>query len=203
MNGNDTPRPLMLSGALLRGGIGFAIVSVAGFAVWALGGKWFYAHVGEAGLYASCTIVFLGLSGVLLHPLIVGERKLLCFYKIFVPAFLLYAVAWCACWFALRFGAGEWLGSLTGAAAFAFVLAIAFKNFRALIAVALVLFVLHSAGYFAGDAAYKLANAQAVQWLGVSKSTAGLIAKLLWGVCYGAGFGAGIGYGFFAMQRRE
>ena len=202
MKATDSTHPLTFASCLIRGGIGFTIVSVAGFAVWAFGGKWFYAHVGEAGLYLAITIVFLGLSGVLLSPLIVGERKLPRFYKIFVPAFLLYAAAWCACWFALRFGAGEWLGSLAGCVAFALVLAASFKNFRSMGTVAIALFVLHSAGYFAGDIAYKLANAHAMEWLHVSKSAAGVIAKLLWGVCFGAGFGLGIGYAFFAMQRR-
>jgi hypothetical protein len=199
-----TSRPaLTLSRALLTGGIGFTIVSAGGFGVWAFAGKWFSSHGGEAGLYAACTVVFLGLSGLLLHSLIEGERQVIRFYKIFVPAFLLYAVAWCACWFALRFGKGEWLGSFFGCAVFALVLAKAFNNWRALPLAILVLFVLHSAGYFGGDWAYKHLKPGAIPVLdSLSKQTIGTLAKLSWGVCYGAGFGLGIGYAFFASQKR-
>ena len=118
-NTRVTPTSLTGGRAIVRGTMGFTMVSVAGFAVWALAGKWFYAHVGEAGLYAVSFVVFLGLSGLLLHPLVNGPRPLLRFYKIFVPAFLAYALVWCGFWFALHYGAGEWLGSFFGCAAFA------------------------------------------------------------------------------------
>jgi len=187
----------------MTGGLGFTIVSAGGFGVWAFAGKWFNSHGGEAGLYAACTIVFLGLSGLLLHPLIEGERRVIRFFKVFVPAFLLYAIAWCACWFAWRFGKGEWLGSFVGCVVFALVLAKAFNNWRALPLLIFVLFVLHSAGYFAGDWAYKHLKPGATPALdSLSKQTIGTLAKLSWGICYGAGFGLGIGYAFFASQRR-
>ena len=35
----------------------FAIVSVAGFAVWAFAGSWLNAHGGEVGLYAVNTVI--------------------------------------------------------------------------------------------------------------------------------------------------
>lgn len=204
MPDNDsTPSTLTCRHALLRGAAGFTTVSVAGFAVWAFAGKWFYANVGEAGLYAACTIIFLGLSGLLLHPLINGPRSLVRFYKIFIPAFLAYALVWCAFWFALHFGAGEWLGSFFGCAAFALVLAKAFGNYRALPKVIAVLFITHSAGYFAGGFAMEyLSKPGHVEWLGLSKRGIGTVAKLMWGVCFGAGFGLGIGYAFFAMQKK-
>jgi hypothetical protein len=193
---------LTLIRALIIGGIGFTIVSVAGFGLWAFAGKWFYSHIGEVGLYAASTIVFLGLSGLLLHSLICGERKVIRFYKIFVPAFLLYAAAWCGCWFAWKFGAGEWLGSFLGCAVFSLVLAKAFNNWRALLYVIVILFLLHSAGYFAGDWTMKSLKPDLVPVLNsFSKQSIGTLAKLSWGVCYGAGFGLGIGYAFYAMQK--
>jgi hypothetical protein len=194
---------MTVAGAIGRGTIGFTIVSIAGFAVWAFAGRWFYRNVGEAGLYAFSTIVFLGLSGLLLHPLMMGPKRPVRFYKFFIPAFIAYAIAWCACWFAWRFGQGEWLGSAFGAAAFAFVLAIGFRNFRAFGAVALVLFLFHSIGYFSGDAAYKWLGSNGPTMFGWSKGATGLAAKLLWGFCYGAGFGAGIGYAFAIFQRKR
>ena len=203
MTANDTtPVTLTCGRALLRGTVGFTTVSVAGFAIWAFGGRWFYAHVGEAGLYAACSIVFLGLSGLLLHPLISGPRPLLRFYKVFIPAFVAYAIVWCAFWFALHFGAGEWLGSFFGCAAFALVLSRAFGNYRALPKVIALLFITHSAGYFAGGFAMEyLMKSGNAEWLNLSKRGVGVLAKLMWGVCFGAGFGFGIGYAFFAMQK--
>ena len=189
--------------ALARGTMGFTLVSVAGFAVWALAGRWLYAHVGEAGLYLACLVVFLGLSGWLLHPLVNGLRPLVRFYKIFIPAFLAYALVWCGFWFALRLGAGEWLGSFFGCAVFALVLARAFGNYRALPLVIAVLFLTHSAGYFAGGYAMYHFPKSGTGWLeGVSKQNLSIVAKLLWGVCYGAGFGAGLGHAFFVMQKK-
>ena len=188
--------------SILRGALGFTIVSVAGFAVWAFGGRWIHAQAGEAGLYAACAIVFVALSGLLLHPLVAAPRRLVRFYKIFIPAFLLYAAVWSACWFKWRFGLGEWLASLLGSAAFAAVLAIAFRNARSLAWAIIVLFALHSAGYFAGGWFYKWSNAASGrETLHISKSAAALVAKLGWGICYGLGFGAGIGAAFHRLQK--
>src|SRR5260221_7286363 len=39
----------------------------SGFAPWVLAGRWFYRNAGEAGVYAVCAVVFIGLSGLLLH----------------------------------------------------------------------------------------------------------------------------------------
>jgi len=205
---NETPTnndPNWSASRLIGHGIwAYTLVSVGGFAVWALAGRWFYTHVGEAGLYLACTVVFLGLSGWLLHPLVAGPDSLMRFYKIFIPAFLGYAFAWCVCWFLLRFGAGEWLGSFFGCAAFALVLAGAFGNYHVLPAVIAVLFVTHSAGYFTGGFTMQhLPKSGAALLQGLSKQNVGVLAKLLWGVCYGAGFGAGIGYAFYAMQKQR
>jgi hypothetical protein len=100
--------------AMLRGSVGFAIVSIAAFSVWAFAGRWLGQNFGEAGLYIGCLIVFLGVSGLLLRSLVQGANSLGRFYKIFIPAFLAYAMVWCAAWFELHFGAGEWVGLLGG-----------------------------------------------------------------------------------------
>src|SRR6188472_4305179 len=92
--------------SVLRGTIGFAIVSLCGFSVWAFAGNWFHRNVGEAGLYAVSALVFVALAGLLLHPLVLGENRVARFYKAFVPAFFAYAFVWSACWFLLKFGRG-------------------------------------------------------------------------------------------------
>ena len=72
-----------LGESALRGMMGFTLVSLGGFAPWMLAGSWFYRHTGELGLYAACAIMFIGLSGVLLHRLIIGLGSLVRFYQLF------------------------------------------------------------------------------------------------------------------------
>ena len=52
------PRVPTLRESVLRGMIGFTLVSLGGFAPWVLAGRWFYRNTGEAGLYAVCAVVF-------------------------------------------------------------------------------------------------------------------------------------------------
>ncbi len=191
--------------ALLRGGFGFAIVSLVGFSVWAFAGKWLYPMIGEGGLYAACLLVFLGLSGLLLHALVRGPRPLWRFYGIFIPAFFAYAVVWCAAWFAWRFGVGEWVGSLAGTAIFVTVTTLRFGNYRGFIKACLVLFACHSAGYFLGGKwmQWMASPVAAAMFSGLSKPQLSGMAKLGWGLLYGLGFGAGIGFVFYTLQRQN
>ena len=187
---------------MLIGCLGFSIVSVAGFSVWAIGGRWIEHRFGEFGLFAACTAVFLGSAGLLLFQLVNGPNRLWRFYKIFLPAFFLYATAWSAAWFALKFGLGEWVGSLLGSIAFAAVVAWGLGTHRAFAKACAVLFVCHSAGYFLG-AEFMRSIGRASSVIALSKSAFALIAKLGWGAIYGAGFGAGIGYVFHNFQRGQ
>ena len=191
--------------SIARGSIGFGIVGLAAFSIWAFAGKWFQTRVGEAGLYAACALVFIGLSGLLLHPLLRGPGALRRFHLAFIPAFLAYAIVWCAAWFLLRFGKGEWLGSLLGATAFVAVVSWRLRNFRGFLLTTLIVFGLNALGYFLGG--------QALHWLlspagsdilgGFSKPGLMVVAKLAWGLLYGLGFGAGIGYAFHAVQKTK
>jgi hypothetical protein len=200
-NVSSTAAPL-LHHSLLRGSLGFTIVSLGGFAVWAFGGDWFYANIGEAGLYAVSAVVFLALSGLLLHPLMRGTRSVLQFYKIFLPAFLAYALIWSLAWFAMGFGLGEWIGSLGGAIAFAILSGWLLGSFRNLAWVCLILFLTHSAGYFLGGQIYYWSKTPSAAELlhGLSPQQISLVGMLGWGFLYGLGFGTGIGYAFFNFQ---
>ena len=173
---------------MVRGGLGFAVVSTAAFGVWVFGGKWFSHHGGEAAMYAGCCLVFLLLAGVLLHPLLQGQKTVSRFYKIFIPAFIVYAVAWCAGWFLMGAGNGEWVASLAGSVAFTVIMAAMLNGWRALPLSALVMFLGHSAGYFAGEK---------VCYTSLHSAN----SELMWGALYGLGFGLGIGHAFAAMQR--
>jgi len=191
-----------LGRSLALGSLGFTAVSLAGFSVWAFAGRWFYATVGEAGLYAATALVFLGLSGALLAPLLGGPRRIPRFYGLFIPAFVLYSVVWCGCWFALGGGWGEWLGSLLGSAVFAAWICFRQTSWTAFPRSSVVLFVTHSAGYFLGGIAMAwMLRSGVAESLGLSRSLGSTVAKLAWGLCYGLGFGLGLGFLFHAVQR--
>lgn len=183
--------------AMAQGALRFAVVSLLAFSVWAFAGRWFYRNVGELGLYVATALVFVALSAWLLAPVAGGAVSRRRFTVIFGGAFLAYAVAWCAAWFALRGGAGEWLGSLAGSVVFAAIVCRTLGRPQAMWVCAAVLFAAHSAGYFLGGVLYA--------WLG-SQSAGGtslaLLARLGWGLLYGLGFGAGIGFTLFTAQRR-
>jgi hypothetical protein len=180
---------MRIASSILVGAFGFAVTSVAAFSVWAFGAEWFGSHGGELAMYGGCTAVFVLLSGLLLHPLLQQPRRVARLYGTFIPAFMAYAVAWCVAWIGMRDRAGEWLGSLAGSVAFAAVVALMFRNGRALLPAAIVVFILHSLGYFAGSMLYE-------DFMHMPRG------RLVWGLVYGLGFGAGIGYVYFVMQRR-
>jgi hypothetical protein len=183
--GSGAPIPSFMR-SLGRGTVGFTLLSVAGFAPWVLAGRWFARKFGEVGLYAGCALVFIGLSGPLLHRLILGAGSLARFYKVFTLAFMTYAVAWIVGWMSLRGHLGSIVGLLAGTAAMGSILALAFDAGTAWLKIVVVLFLGNAAGYFLGG------------WL--EARVPGAAGKLLWGVCYGAGFGAGLGYAFHSCQ---
>ncbi|HEX9699826.1 MAG TPA: hypothetical protein VGD06_10235 [Acidobacteriota bacterium] len=201
----DSVRVPTLAASMGRGAVGFAIVSVAGFAPWAFLGRWLGQTVGELGLYAACALVFVGLSGLLLHPLVIGPGSLPRFYKLFTPAFLAYSIGWIAGWMGLGGHLGGLLGLLAGTAIMGWILVTAFEASGALVKVVAALFVLNAIGYFAGGwIAYGVMGSESLPLIGnvVSRGTQMRIGMLLWGVFYGLGLGAGLGYAFHACQER-
>jgi len=199
------PRVPTLSESMLRGMIGFTLVSLGGFAPWVFAGRWFYRNVGEAGLYAVCALVFIGLSGLLLHPLILGPGSLVRFYKIFSLAFAAYAVSWTVGFIAVRGVTGSIAGLLAGTAAMGVLLARGFAARGAALKIIAALFVANAAGYFVGEWAHNavlaLKEGNALG-LVLERSTRATLSKATWGLFYGLGFGAGIGFAFHACQAK-
>lgn len=186
---SNQPVPLPTLGeSVLRGMVGFTLVSLAGFAPWVLAGRWFYRNTGEAGLYVACTVVFIGLSGLLLHRLIIGPGSLIRFYKLFSLAFAAYAVAWTIGWMMLRGTNGSIVGSLAGMVVMGGILALGFATRSGIVKVISVLFITNLAGYFIGGWAHDLVSRHA------------MLSKAAWGLFYGLGFGAGIGWAFYVCQ---
>lgn len=203
------PPEISCRGTLLyRGIVGFTVLSIAGFAPRAFLGKWLYAHIGEGGLYGVCALVYIGLSGLLLHKLIIGPGSLSRFYKLFGIVFAANSVLWTAGWMVLH-GLNEHLGSvaglLAGTAAMGWLLARAFDAKETTLNVIVALFVLNTIGYFIGGwLKVAVIGMEQLSLFGVviSKSTQGTFARLLWGVCYGIGLGAGLGLAFYMCQAR-
>src|SRR5215472_9060853 len=183
---------------LRRGIIGFTVVSLAGFTPWGLAGRWLHQTIGEAGLYISCAAVFIGLSGPLMHRLILGPDSLVRFYKLFGLAFAAYSTAWIAGWMSLRGHAGSLAGLLLGTILMGWILCTAFDASRARLKVIGILFALNALGYFGGGwvEGHIAGLKEGVAGFATERKTRLILAKMLWGLCYGAGFGAGLGLAF-------
>jgi hypothetical protein len=181
--------------------VGFTLVSLGGFGPWILASRWFYRHTGELGLYAACALVFVGLSGPLLHCLIIPPGSLLRCYKIFGLAFGSYALVWVLNWILLRGVMGGVAGALAGMVAMGGVLVWGFAARGAAVKVVAALFLTNLAGYFVGDWAHTaVLSVMSAGGVGSKPSSAVLVSKIVWGLCYGLGFGAGIGMAFYLCQ---
>ena len=194
-----------LSAFVRRGVLGFTVVSVAGFMPWGVFGKWFRGHGGELMMYVVCALVFVVLSGLLMHRLILGAGSLGRFYKVFGISFTAYSIAWIAGWMAFRGHLGSVVGLLAGTAAMGGILVVAFDAQRQWWKVIAALFVLNSLGYFIGGVIEEaLVGVPECRVGGVTlaKPTQLMIAKMQWAVCYGLGFGAGLGVAFYLCQSR-
>jgi hypothetical protein len=200
-----TEPELTLVESVALGGIGFMFVSVAGFVPWAFAGKALHHAVGEVGLYAARAAVFVGLSGVVLHRLVIGPGSLWRFYALFAVAFTTYSVGWVIGWMTLRGNVGSVVGLLLGTIVMGWLLVRAFDSRNELLKIVAVLFVLNALGYFAGGwVEGHVAAMRGDRFLGfaVTKQERMKVALLFWGVCYGLGFGAGLGLAFHCCQSR-
>lgn len=194
----EPPDVPTLPGSIVRGMLGFIVVSVAGFVPWAVFGDVLLPALGEGGMFGVCALVFIVLSGLLLHGLIIGPGALLAFYKLFSITFAAYSVAWMFGWMVLGGDLGSVIGLLAGAIVMGWMLARAFELPRGTWKVIAALFVLTGAGYFGGGWLEAWIFSQ--DGFGLSSATCGTVGKLMWGVCFGAGFGAALGVAFHICQ---
>jgi hypothetical protein len=180
-------RPPTPGEAALRGALGFGAVSFLVYATVAFGSPWLYGNLTEAGAYAFWAALFIVGATWLLGRLLVVPASRPRFAAAFVVGFLAYTIGWIAAYFPLRSKGGELLASVIGPALLAVVLTGTFRRWSVLPAVAAVLIVGHTVGYFLGDALHS--------------NLSGPIGMLLWGVFYGLGFGTAIGWAIWQVQQ--
>ena len=180
----------------LHGSLGFAAVSVAAYSIWAFAPR---IAGSEIGMYALIALVYLGGAGLALCGLLHGENRLRRFYRLFLPAFFGYALLWSLAWFVIKGRPGEWIGAAAGTLFFACVSWNSQKRPSGFWIAALMLFVLHTMGYFIGGKWMYGILASGID--GWSKPQVAIVAKLGWGLFHGLGFGAGIGFALGWWQR--
>jgi hypothetical protein len=163
--------------------------------------KFFPKGSGEPAEFLGCLICFCVFSEIFLVKLAHEPNARRKFNKSFIPAFVVYAIVWSACWFTLKFGKGEWLGSALGCAAFAYILGKQLGAHEGFCKVILFLIVTHSTGYFLGGKVFFMARHPPAALSSLSKDQIWTLAKFAWGLCYGLGFGVGMGYAFDVFQK--
>lgn len=215
-NSGRQPNPPTFKQSLLLGGIGFTLISLIVFGIWAFGGRALSKGLGEGGFYAVCAVAFIGLSGALFDRLIVVRGTLARFYGLFTVSFFAYSFLWCVAWFLLqKQQPNVWYGFATGArpagvaGALAGTLAMAacfsagFSNWKPFWKNAAILFATNTVGYFLGDLMFTWllsdAGANALD-NSIGKAARIVLAKLSWGLGYGLGFGVGIAQNLHALQ---
>lgn len=171
-----------LAFALVYGAIGFALVSVLAYSIWA-----FRLVRGAGPMYTAIAVVYLALGGFVLSRLVPLPGAWKRFPLVFAAGFAVYAVVWCAFWFGLRgrYFADLW-GAACGLAGLAWLLQRAFGVERRFWRLFLGLFLLHSAGYYLGGE--------------LKAAVRGPTGALLWGAAHGLGFGAGLGWVLYQCQ---
>lgn len=167
-----------LKQSIIVGAIGFTIVSVLLFGIWAGAGRWMYQNLGATLFYSLLGVGFMAGGGGAFKPVLIGNN-LGRFYALFVGAFFVYAAVWMACWFTIR-EVGEWVASGLGPALMAMIFTWAFRANEQMWRCVTAMVAGHTLGYFIGE------------WLFYWEPLQNRYGMLLWGVTYGVGFGAGI-----------
>lgn len=189
-----TVKPPSSAATIFHGAWRFTVASLAAFSFWAFGGR-FLKPLGAVGLDLVCTVVFILLGSLLLHPLIKTNVPLKRFFGIFAVAFAAYACVWMASWYGIKGRSGEIIHCVIGPVTLAILLLRLTKTHPAGLPLLLAIVVLHSLGYFAGDSLYAWAKSpSAVETLtSFSKAERHRLGQMLWGLTYGLGLGSAIG----------
>ena len=181
----DVRRVPSLTYSVWFGALGFCVAALVVFATVAFAESWMFRHLGFYGAYATWTVLFILLGGLVLSPLVTVRRSAW-FQVVFGAAFLAYAVAWMSAYFTLRWSTGEWIGSLAGSVLMGLVLVVAFDARPTALKLIVLLCITNCAGYFLGAALFY--------------SISGSIGMLLYGLVYGLFMGGGLGAALYLCQ---
>jgi hypothetical protein len=154
-------------------------------------------------MYSTCALVFIGLSGLLMHRLVIGPSSLKRFYAFFSAAFLIYAIGWTAGWMLFRGHAGSAGGLMIGTILMSNVFGFVFDAKTRIAGVAAILFASNALGYFVGGWIEGYLSHQTefgAAGIALSGASLAIFMKYMWAICYGVGFGAGLGYAFYTCQ---
>lgn len=175
-----------LKQSIVVAAIGFTVVSMFMFGVWALAGGWMYRNIGAKMFYSLLGIGFMAGGGAAFSPVLIGNN-LGRFYVLFVGSFFVYATIWMVCWFGFK-APGEWVATVVGPAIIALAFVRAFRARDQLKKCATAMILGHTVGYFMGE------------WLFYWEPLANRWGMMIWGMTYGAGFGAAIGATLYWCQ---
>jgi hypothetical protein len=168
------------------GTLGFMVVGVTAFSLWAFGGR----TLGPVGFYSLIALVLSGGGALALKPLIIG-RNLGRFAVAFGIGFALLSAAWIVGdQSGLPKRAGEFGGVLLGSVLLAASLVAAYGAWPELARCCVLLTLAHNGGYLAADLLFSLE---------ALKNQAGM---LLWGLIYGAGLGLGLSLTLYYCQAK-
>jgi len=174
---------------VLVGTLGFMIVGVAAFSLWAFGGNNLGQALGPVGFYSSIALMLLGGGALVLKPIVIG-RNLGRFATAFAVGFALLSAAWVAGdLLRLPYRIGEFGGVVIGSVLLAGTLATVYRAGPQFPRCAGSLALAHFGGYVIADRLFAL---EALQ---------NQMGMLLWGLIYGAGLGLGISTVLYRCQQ--
>jgi len=174
---------------VLVGTLGFMIVGVAAFSLWAFGGKSLGRALGPVGFYSLIALVLFGGGALVLKPIIIG-RNLGRFAGAFALGFALLSAAWIVGdQLRLPNRIGEFGGVLIGSVLLAATLVVAYGAWPELARCCVLLTLAHNGGYLAADLMFSL------------EALKNQIGMLLWGLIYGAGLGLGVSMALYYCQQ--
>ncbi len=174
---------------VLVGTLGFMIVGVAAFSLWAFGGNSLGRALGTVGFYSLIALALLGGGALVLKPIIIG-RNLGRFATAFAVGFVLLSAAWIAGdLLRLPHRIGEFGGVVTGSVLLALALVMAYGAWPQLPRCIASLATAHFVGYLIADRLFAL------------EALHNQFGMLLWGFVYGAGLGLGVSTTLYYCQQ--
>lgn len=172
------------------GTIGFMIVGVMAFSLWAFGGRDLGRTLGPVGFYSVIALVLFGGGAIVLKPIVIG-RNLGRFAVAFALGFALLSSAWIlGDQLRLPGRVGEFGGVMVGSVLLAGALVAAYGAWPQLARCSVLLTLSHVGAYLVADLMFSVE---------VLKNQYGM---LLWGLIYGAGLGFGISATLYYCQTK-